>query len=161
MIYVSKRPPWSTGKWVGRVSLNLVWCLLWNPKCIRQMCHTSKSGKCAPVESTIGIWWGTRQKMRLAFLSNGSERNLEILLGWDKSTKNPLRSWAPTLDECALAVEHCVTVAKEWWKTWMIFPVTRVCLSTPKSTTGVFLLESTELPLLRCASLLNDKSKSA
>jgi hypothetical protein len=41
------------------------------------------------------------------------EGNLEILHGWDKSTKNPLRSCALTLDECAFAVEHCVTVVEE------------------------------------------------
>jgi hypothetical protein len=51
--------------------------------------------------------------MCLAFLSNGSEGNLKIFLGWDKSTKNPLRSYALTLDECALAAEHCVTAAEE------------------------------------------------
>ena len=39
--------------------------------------------------------------------------NLGILPGWDKSTKNPLRGCALTLDECALAAEHCVTAAKE------------------------------------------------
>jgi hypothetical protein len=50
--------------------------------------------------------------MSLALLSNGSKGNLEILPRWDKSTKNPLRSYALTLDECALAVEHCVTVAE-------------------------------------------------
>jgi hypothetical protein len=37
----------------------------------------------------------------------------EILPGWDKSTKNPLRSCALTLDGCALATEHYVTVAEE------------------------------------------------
>jgi hypothetical protein len=51
--------------------------------------------------------------MRLALLSNGSEGNLKILPGWDKSTKNPLRSCALTLDECALAAEHYVTAAEE------------------------------------------------
>jgi hypothetical protein len=51
--------------------------------------------------------------MCLALLSNGSEGNLGILLGWDKSTKNPLRSCALTLDECAPAVEHYVTVVEE------------------------------------------------
>jgi hypothetical protein len=49
--------------------------------------------------------------MRFALLSNGSEGNLRILLGWDKSTKNLLRSCALTLDECALAAEYYVTVA--------------------------------------------------
>jgi hypothetical protein len=51
--------------------------------------------------------------MHLALLSNGSEGNLGILPGSDKSTKNPLRSCALTLDECALDVEHCVTAAEE------------------------------------------------
>ena len=51
--------------------------------------------------------------MHLALLSNGSEGNLRILPGWDKTTKNPLRSCALTLDECALSVEHCVTAAEE------------------------------------------------
>jgi hypothetical protein len=51
--------------------------------------------------------------MHLAFLSNGSEGNLRILPGWDKSTKNSLRSCVLTLDECALTVEHRVTVAEE------------------------------------------------
>jgi hypothetical protein len=51
--------------------------------------------------------------MRLSLLSNGLEGNLRILPGWDKSTKNPLRSCALTLDECALAAEHCVTVVEE------------------------------------------------
>jgi hypothetical protein len=50
--------------------------------------------------------------MRLAFLSNGLEGNLGILPGWDKSTKNPLKSCALTLDECALAVEHYVTATE-------------------------------------------------
>jgi hypothetical protein len=54
--------------------------------------------------------------MHLSLFSNGSEGNLKILPGWDKSTKNPLRSYALTLDECALAAKHCVTIAKEWWK---------------------------------------------
>jgi hypothetical protein len=44
--------------------------------------------------------------MRLALLSNGSERNLEIPPGWGKSTKNPLR-------RCTLAAEHYVTAAEE------------------------------------------------
>jgi hypothetical protein len=51
--------------------------------------------------------------MCLALFSNGSEGNLRILPRWDKSTKNPLRSCALTLDECALAAEHYVTVAEE------------------------------------------------
>ena len=51
--------------------------------------------------------------MCLALLSNGLEGNLGILPEWDKSTKNPLRSYALTLDECALIVEHCVTAAEE------------------------------------------------
>ena len=51
--------------------------------------------------------------MRLALLSNGSEGNLGILPGWDKSTKNPLKSCTLTLDECALVVEHCVTTVEE------------------------------------------------
>jgi hypothetical protein len=51
--------------------------------------------------------------MHLSLLSNGSEGNLEILPGWDKSTKNPLRSCTLTLDECALVVEHCVIVVEE------------------------------------------------
>jgi hypothetical protein len=51
--------------------------------------------------------------MCLALLSNGSKGNLGILLGWEKSTKNPLRSCALTLDECALAAEHCVNAAEE------------------------------------------------
>jgi hypothetical protein len=50
--------------------------------------------------------------MRLALLSNGLEGNLRILPGWDKSNKNPLRSCALTLDECTLAIEHYVIVAK-------------------------------------------------
>ena len=51
--------------------------------------------------------------MRLALLSNGSEGNLEIPLGWGKLTQNPLRSCALTLDEYALAAEHYVTIAEE------------------------------------------------
>jgi hypothetical protein len=51
--------------------------------------------------------------MRLSLLSNGSEGNLRILPKWDKSTKNPLRSCALTLDACALAAEHSVTAAEE------------------------------------------------
>jgi hypothetical protein len=51
--------------------------------------------------------------MCLALLSNRLEGNLRILPGWDKSTKNPLRSCALTLDECALAAEHRVTVVEE------------------------------------------------
>jgi hypothetical protein len=51
--------------------------------------------------------------MHLAFLSNGSEGNLIILPGWDKSTENPLRSCVVTLDECALAAEHYVTTVEE------------------------------------------------
>jgi hypothetical protein len=51
--------------------------------------------------------------MFLSLLSNGSEGNLKILPGWDKSTKNPLKSCALTLDECALAAEHCVNVSEE------------------------------------------------
>jgi hypothetical protein len=51
--------------------------------------------------------------MLIAFLSNGPEGNLRILPRWDKSTKNPLKSCALTLDECALAAEHCVTVVEE------------------------------------------------
>jgi hypothetical protein len=50
--------------------------------------------------------------MCLAF-SNGLKGNLIILPGWDKSTKNPLRSCALTLDECALAAEYCVAAAEE------------------------------------------------
>jgi hypothetical protein len=53
------------------------------------------------------------QNMCLSLLSNGSEGNLIILPGWDKSTKNPLRSCALTMDEFALAAEHCVTAAEE------------------------------------------------
>jgi hypothetical protein len=44
--------------------------------------------------------------MCLALLSNGSEGNLIILPGWDKSTKNPLRSYA-------LVVGHCIIIAEE------------------------------------------------
>jgi hypothetical protein len=51
--------------------------------------------------------------MRLALLSNGSEGNLKIPPGWGKSTQNPLRSCALTLDECALAAEHYVTAVEE------------------------------------------------
>jgi hypothetical protein len=51
--------------------------------------------------------------MHLALLSNGLEGDLGILPGWDKSTKNPLRSCALTLDECAPAAENCVTVVEE------------------------------------------------
>jgi hypothetical protein len=51
--------------------------------------------------------------MHLALLSNGLEGNLRILLGWDKLTKNPLRSCALTQDECALVVEHYITIAEE------------------------------------------------
>jgi hypothetical protein len=51
--------------------------------------------------------------MFLSLLSNGSEGNIGILPGWDKSTKNPLRSCALTLAECALAAEHCVTSTEE------------------------------------------------
>jgi hypothetical protein len=51
--------------------------------------------------------------MRLALLSNGLEGKIRILLGWDKSTKNPLRSCTLTLDECTLAAKHRVTVVEE------------------------------------------------
>jgi hypothetical protein len=51
--------------------------------------------------------------MHLVLVSNGLEGNLGILLGWDKSTKNPLRSCTLTLDECALAAEHYVTAIEE------------------------------------------------
>jgi hypothetical protein len=44
--------------------------------------------------------------MCLSLLSNGSDGNLRILPGWDKLTKNPLRS-------CALAIEHCITAIEE------------------------------------------------
>jgi hypothetical protein len=51
--------------------------------------------------------------MHLSLLSNGLEGNLKIPLGWGKSTKEPLRRCTLTLDECALATEHCVTAAEE------------------------------------------------
>jgi hypothetical protein len=51
--------------------------------------------------------------MCLAFLSNGLEGNLKILPGWDKLTKNPIKSCTLTLDECALVAEHCVTATEE------------------------------------------------
>jgi hypothetical protein len=51
--------------------------------------------------------------MSLSLLSNGSEGNLGILPGWDKSTKNPLKSCALTLDERALTVEHYITTVEE------------------------------------------------
>jgi hypothetical protein len=47
-----------------------------------------------------------------------------------------LRSCALTLNKCALVVATCVTIAKDRWKICVISPVTRVCLSTPKSTSG-------------------------
>jgi len=46
------------------------------------------------------------------------------------------RSCALTLNKCALVVATCVTAAKDWWKICVISLVTRLCLSTPKSTTG-------------------------
>ena len=112
----------------------MIWWSLGNPKCVYKKCRTPNSRKCTPDDFFVEIWWGTRKKMCLSFLSNGSEGNIRILPGWDKSTKNPLRSHVLTLDECALDAKHCVTVVEEWWKTWVIFPVTRVCLSTSKST---------------------------
>jgi hypothetical protein len=51
--------------------------------------------------------------VHLVLLSNGLKVNLGTLPGWDKSTKNPLRSYALTLDECALATKHYVTIAEE------------------------------------------------
>jgi hypothetical protein len=45
-----------------------------------------------------------------------------------------LRSYALTLNKCALAATTYVIVAKDCWKICMISLVTRVCLSTPKST---------------------------
>jgi hypothetical protein len=51
--------------------------------------------------------------MSLSLLSNGSEENLGILPGWDKSTKNPLKSCSLTLDERTLTVEHYITTVEE------------------------------------------------
>jgi hypothetical protein len=51
--------------------------------------------------------------MSLSLLSNGSEGNLGILPGWDKSTKNPLRSCSLTLNECTLTVEYYITIVEE------------------------------------------------
>jgi hypothetical protein len=47
-----------------------------------------------------------------------------------------LSSCALYLDKCALTAANWITVVEVRWKIWMIFPVTRVCLSTPKSTSG-------------------------
>jgi hypothetical protein len=47
-----------------------------------------------------------------------------------------LSSCALYLDKCALTAANWITVDEVRWKIWMIFPVTRVCLSTPKSTYG-------------------------
>jgi hypothetical protein len=37
------------------------------------------------------------------------------------------------LDKCALTAVNWIIAAEVRWKIWIIFPMTRVCLSTPKS----------------------------
>ena len=73
---------------------------------------------------------------------------------------NLLRSCALTLDKCALATGPCVTVAEEQWKTCVIFPMTRVCLSTSKSTNWCLPpgIHWTISPEMRLSSLMTSNN---
>jgi hypothetical protein len=74
---------------------------------------TSTAEKCAPDDFSVEICRETEQKMRLAFLSTGSEGNLWILPGWDKSTQYLLKSCALTLNKCTLAARNYETAAED------------------------------------------------
>jgi hypothetical protein len=47
-----------------------------------------------------------------------------------------LNSYTLYLDKCGLTAGNWITAAEVRWKIWMIFPVTRVCLSKPKLAYG-------------------------
>jgi hypothetical protein len=78
-------------------------------KCVLVIPPSESDEMC--LKMTALVYWEMGWK---CFLEYGPMLALEpILPGWDKSTKNPLRSCALTLDECTLAVENCVTAAEE------------------------------------------------
>jgi hypothetical protein len=85
-----------------------------------KMIYASKSDEkpgCSPLN------WVGRESMDSPWMGQVNSLNLR-------------RSCALTLNKCALATATCVTAAKDRWKICVISPMTRVCLSTPKSTLG-------------------------
>jgi hypothetical protein len=107
----------------------------------------SRESQMCPPQLSHPQWLSNAPKMISPLESDEKPGNRSVLpssqLGWRGITEFSLTgtsqinmllsSCALYLDKCALTAANWITVVEVRWKIWMIFPVTRVCLSTPKS----------------------------